>query len=202
MGMGRARLREALRGRRAGLLPDRRSAGSAAIAAAVQRHPTWGGARAVAGFVGVRGEPDTRALLEAALREGKRLWLPRVVDDSRLQWVAVDDLDGQLRPGTFGLLEPVEREGADVLDRITAEADIDLVLVPGLAFASSGARIGFGCGYYDRALEGVASAAHPVRIGVCFSGFLDPPEGPIPADGHDVPMHLVVTEHGVVSCAP
>jgi 5-formyltetrahydrofolate cyclo-ligase len=189
-----------LRARRAELPEAAQARASAAIAAGVGRLAVWRHARAVAGFVGVRGEPDTRPMLEAALREGKRLWLPRVAGATRLQWVAVDELEGQLRPGAFGLLEPWPREGARVLDRITGDAGIDLVLVPGLAFASTGARIGFGCGYYDRALEPVAEADRPLRSGVCFERFLDPLEGPIPVEAHDVHMHLVATEQGIVRC--
>jgi 5-formyltetrahydrofolate cyclo-ligase len=198
--VGRAELRAALRRRREGLAETFQREASAAIAAAVRGLPTWRGARSVAGFVGVRGEPDTRALLEAALREGKRLWLPRVAPGNRLRWVTVDDLDARLEPGAFGLLEPVAREGDAVLDSITEDAEIDLVLVPGLGFARSGGRIGFGCGYYDRALEPVAAAKVPVRIGLCFASFLDPVEGPIPIDAHDVRVHLVATERGVVRC--
>ena len=62
-------------------------------------------------------------------------------------------------------------------------------------------RIGFGPGHYDRLLESVAATARPVRMGVCFADFLDPVEGPIPAEPHDVPMHMVATETGVVTCS-
>ena len=100
--------------------------------------------------------------------------------------------------GAFGLLEPLP-QGDGVVPRIE-DAAVDLVLIPGLAFSSKGARIGFGGGYYDRALEGVAGADRPVRMGLCFSSVLDPPEAPIPVAPHDVPMHVVVTEQGIVDC--
>lgn len=155
----------------------------------------------MAAFVGVRGEPDTRALLEAALEQGRRLWLPRVIrgaaGESRL--VEVTDL-GVLAPAGFGLLEPAPRAEEVAVGAITEGVAIDLVLVPGLAFASNGARLGFGAGHYDRLLAGVAQAEAPVRMGVCLRAFLDPAEGPLPLEPHDVLMHWVATEAGVQRC--
>jgi 5-formyltetrahydrofolate cyclo-ligase len=156
----------------------------------------------VAAFVGVGGEPDTRGLLAAALEQGRRLWLPRVLRGAAGESVLVEvtDLDG-LAPAGFGLLEPAPREGERTMGPITSDVPLDLVLVPGLAFARSGARIGFGAGHYDRLLAPVARAQVPVRMGVCLAAFLDPVEGPIPTEPHDVTMQWVATEAGVVRCA-
>jgi 5-formyltetrahydrofolate cyclo-ligase len=77
---------------------------------------------------------------------------------------------------------------------------IDLVLVPGLGFSSAGARLGSGQGYYDRALAPPAAGAGPVLVGVCLSPWLDPAEGEIPCEPHDVRMHYVASERGVVPC--
>jgi 5-formyltetrahydrofolate cyclo-ligase len=194
-------LRAALRARRAGQDPALVAAASQALVAAVLAHPTWQAARSVVAFVGVRGEPDTRPLLAAALADGKRLWLPRVIDGAAgvSVLVAVDDL-AQLGPAPFDLLEPRPRADELSLASVGVGAPIDLVLVPGLAFSARGARLGFGAGHYDRLLAPVANAAAPVRMGVCFATFLDPAEGSIPSEPHDVGMHWVATEAGVVRC--
>ena len=72
----------------------------------VIEHPLWTDARGVAAFVGVRGEPDTRPLLQATLDAGKRLWLPRVSNDrARIEFRRVRAL-AELVPGVMGLLEP------------------------------------------------------------------------------------------------
>ncbi len=162
----------------------------------------WQRARAVAAFVGVRGEPDTRPLLEAALAQGRQLWLPRVLHsaDGLCELVAVTDLD-QLAPAPFGLLEPTPRPDDPTLRTVNPDAPIDLVLVPGLAFSSSGARIGFGRGHYDRLLAPSSKSNHPIRMGVAFADMLDPIEGPIPTAAHDVSMHWVATDRGVTDCA-
>jgi 5-formyltetrahydrofolate cyclo-ligase len=173
----KAELRAALRGV---VIPDRARA-SAVIADRVMRHPAWR-ASAVAAFVGVRHEPDTGPLLRAALDEGKTVWLPKVEGRTVLSWGRVDDLDTLVAAG-FGLCEPA-----------TGQArfpDVDLVLVPGIAFGRDGARLGHGRGHYDRAL---ASTDAGPRIGLCFARFLDPPEGPIPMGPRDIYMDAVIAE--------
>lgn len=153
----------------------------------------------MAAFVGVRSEPDTTAILERAWAEGKVLLLPRVVslDPPRLAWIRCVEI-GQLEAGTFGLLEP--RARPEWPPRPSLDG-VDLVLVPGLGFGSDGARIGFGKGHYDHALAALRGFDVPVRMGVGFVPFLDPPEGPIPMEPFDVPMHWVATDRGVVRCA-
>jgi len=188
-------LRSRLRSERARLEPTLVQRASTQLVDVIRRSTPWRTARSIAAFVGVRHEPDTRALLQAALDEGKALWLPRVLDGDRLGFRRVHAL-AELVPGTFGLFEPPLV--ADDPPCELAATGVDLVLVPGLAFGSDGARIGFGRGYYDRALAPLAGRAAPVRMGVCFAAFLDATE--IPMDALDVPVHAVATEHGVVVC--
>ncbi|HFE45647.1 MAG TPA: 5-formyltetrahydrofolate cyclo-ligase, partial [Nannocystis exedens] len=162
----------------------------------------WQQARGVAAFVGVGGEPDTWALLSATLGAGKRLALPRVCARTkgggprRLEFVVVDDL-AELVRASFGLWEPPPRS-AVTGSRLSSgrrsptpgtDLGIDLILVPGVAFDRRGHRLGFGKGYYDRALQPLRGLADPHRIGVCFADALDPKEGPIPTADHDVSMH-------------
>ncbi|MEM7160589.1 MAG: 5-formyltetrahydrofolate cyclo-ligase [Myxococcota bacterium] len=199
----KTRLREALRARRAALPPAVATLSSRRLVDAILAHPAWTRAKGVAAFVGVRGEPHTRPLLEAALEGGRRLWLPRVVDAMAGSSVLVEITSTeQLAPAAFGLLEPAPRDDELRFESVPVGGPIDLALVPGLAFGSQGARIGFGPGHYDRLLESVATLEHPVRMGVCFADFFDPPEGPIPTESHDVPMHWVATEDGVTRCTP
>jgi 5-formyltetrahydrofolate cyclo-ligase len=196
-------LRGALRARRAALDPSAITAASQALTTALLAHPVWRAARSVAAFVGVRNEPDTRPLLDAALAEGRTLWLPRVLHGSAGLSVLVPVTDlATLAPAPFGLLEPPLDPDELALPSVTPASPIDLVLVPGLAFSRAGARLGFGAGHYDRLLAPVVHSPTPVRMGLCFSTFLDPLEGPIPTAAHDVPMHFIATESGVLGCTP
>lgn len=187
--------RAAVRARRRRLDPTEHAVASAAIVGHVVADPTFIAAVDIAGFVGALGEPDTYPVLQRVLQGGKRLWLPKVrsEDPPRMQWLPVASLE-QLQPGAFGILEPPDGPEPGHVGRF------DLVLVPGLAFSSAGARLGSGRGYYDRALADVRDAQSVVRMGVCFASFLDPAEGPVPTQPHDIPVHRVATERGITVC--
>jgi 5-formyltetrahydrofolate cyclo-ligase len=195
----KAGLRAALSQRRQQRSVDANATLSAALLGRLLRHPLWQQARGIAAFVGVRGEPDTWGLLAATLAERKRLWLPRM-EAGEIAFVPVNDLR-ELAPAKFGLLEPRPRAGQATLATPTPAAGIDVVLVPGLGFNSSGGRLGWGKGHYDRALAPVHHAAAPLRVGLCFEEDLDPEDGQIPTDAHDVPMHWVATPTGITFCA-
>ena len=114
----------------------------------------------------------------------KRIVLPVVKgDDLELRYFNGKD---RLRAGMFGIGEPSEEEPAD-------ENDIELAIIPGVAFDREGNRLGRGKGYYDRTLERLEKAC---RIGVCFSfQILDS----IPTEECDRRMDEVWTEKGRVS---
>ncbi len=196
----KAALRAALLQRRQGRDPEANASRSAALLGHLVRHPLWQQARGIAAFVGVRGEPDTWGLLAATLAEGKRLWLPRMQGTPpAIAFVPVHDLR-ELAPARFGLLEPRPRDGQTTLATPAATAGVDLVLIPGLGFASDGARIGFGKGHYDRVLAPIRHFAAPLRVGLCFSDDLDPSDGQVPRDELDVPMHWIATPDGLRHC--
>ena len=186
----KAELRAAALRRRAQRAAEDVAARSGALARHLLADPRWQAARAVAGYVGVRGEPDTRPLLAAALAAGKRLWLPRMAGPRRdaIEFVALADL-AALAPAPFGLLEPTGGPGVDL-----AAANVDLALVPGLAFTRAGARLGFGKAFYDRALAPLRDAPRPLRVAVCFADDL---VEALPEEPHDVRVHVVATEHGL-----
>ncbi|MYE65992.1 MAG: 5-formyltetrahydrofolate cyclo-ligase [Acidimicrobiaceae bacterium] len=181
----KARLRAAMRARRAGLSPADVAAASAAVVRRLQSLPAMAEARRVAAYRAVRGEVPLDGLLDGERREV--CTLPRVVGDD-LEFVAWRD--GQtLEPGAFGIPEPVGGE-------VVAFADHDLVLVPLTAFDGGCHRLGQGGGFYDRALAALApDAARPVTVGVAHS-FQQ--VDVVPRDSWDVPLDAVVTETGLV----
>jgi 5-formyltetrahydrofolate cyclo-ligase len=144
------------------------------------------GPKMVAGYVAARGEIDPAPMLTAAAAGGATVALPRVATGApRLRFHRGDA--GPLAPGRFGLREP-----AATAPEISAD-ELDVVIVPGLAFDPEGRRLGFGGGYYD-GLFG-ASGKRPALIGLCYDFQI---VARCPADDRDVPVDLVVTEARVL----
>lgn len=195
---GKQLLREQLLALRAAMSREELIARSAKLGEHLVAHPLWIEARGIAAFVGVlRGEVDTRQLLERTIAAGKRLWLPRLTTRGYMAFWPCDDL-AKLETGRMGLREPpCVGEGVPMPG---PEHGVDLILVPGLGFGRDGARIGFGAGHYDR-MFGV-SPTRATKCGVSLLDFVDPPGGAIPMDEHDVKMDYLATDAGVIAISP
>lgn len=132
-----------------------------------------------------RGSEIDPAPLEAGLEAaGAQVTYPRVEGPALAFYLA---WRRGLAPGGFGLLEP--GPGAARL----APSELDWILVPGLLFAAStGHRLGYGKGYFDRALAPLADGrAAPLFVGYAFEAQL---RDQVPHGPHDVPVDLLVTE--------
>jgi 5-formyltetrahydrofolate cyclo-ligase len=155
------------------LMPEtERRAASARIAATVAPMLTDG---VIALYAPKSTEVATSAIDADVRARGLRIAYPRVVAGTRV----LEFAEGELAPGSFGLLEP--RGPALSLDAITA------FVIPGIAFDREGGRIGWGRGYYDATL----AQAHGLRIGLAFDCQL---VEAIPRDAHDIGVNIVVTE--------
>ena len=143
-------------------------------------------AATVAAYVSVGSEPGTGLLLDALAAAGKRVLLPVVVAGLDLDWAVYSGRSG-LAPAVRGLLEPTgPRLGKDAI------AQADVVLVPGTAVSSDGARLGQGGGCYDRALPRI-TAGTPVAV-VLYD---DEVGLAVPRDPHDVRVGFALTASGV-----
>ncbi len=172
-------LRRLLKERRASLGAGRRARMSAAIAAQVQKLTVWQSSGLLLCYVSFGDEVDTRGLLAETLRMGKRAAVPRC-EGKRMTFYEIGSLD-ELKPGKYGIPEPP-------CDRPASPNPSSLCLVPGLSFDASGARIGYGGGYYDRFLADFSGKA----VGLCFSPLFS--EELLPAEPTDRRVPLVVTD--------
>ena len=143
-------------------------------------------AATVAAYVSVHLEPGTGPLLEALRAAGKRVILPLLQPDDDLDWTTYDG-PSSLRTARRGLLEPT---GKPLGPEAVATADV--VVVPGLAVARDGMRLGRGGGSYDRAL-GRVPVGTPVVVVLNAEEVLDR----VPTQDHDRPVTAVVTELGL-----
>ena len=170
----RAQVRAAL----AAMPPAQRALEEELVQAAVQAEPAWRDARTVLLYRAIPPELSVVGLTLAAWRAGKRVAFPRVVEGPEgLRLHEVGSWDG-LRPGRFGVPEP-----APASPEVDA-AELDLAVVPGVAFDGSGGRLGRGGGYYDRLLARLACPAW----GVAFSCQM---VAQVPAEDHDRRVHAV-----------
>jgi len=161
---------------------------SAAIAGRVAALPSFASARGVLMTLPFRSEWDSRGLARDVIASGRRLVLPRVDRDAReLALHAIADLDADVAPGYVGIPEP-RAACASV-----APAEVDFVLVPGVAFDAQGRRLGYGGGFYDRLLPRLRPDA------VLVAGAFDEQVvGAVPAASHDARVPLIVTPTRVI----
>lgn len=140
--------------------------------------PLFQRARQVALYHALPGEVQTAAFIERWYRQ-KRLFLPLVVgDDLRLLRYTGPE---SLQVGSFGIWEP-KPDGEEA-----KEEEIDLIIVPGVAFDRQCHRLGRGRGFYDRLL----TSLNVPKVGICFDFQL---VDAVPVEPFDCPMDLVVTE--------
>jgi 5-formyltetrahydrofolate cyclo-ligase len=148
--------------------------------------PAYAAARTVMYYVDVRTEVRTRHYLPTALGHGKRIVVPWCLD-GELELFHLENMD-ELAVGMYKILEPREDLRQLPAKQVSIE-ELDLVMVPGVAFDRRGARMGHGMGYYDKLLEH-ARPDTPL-VALAFECQLFPE---IPVQEHDIFMDQIITE--------
>ena len=149
--------------------------------------PEYAAAQTVMFYVDVRTEVRTRDYLATALTHGKKIVVPWCSDRGELELFWLKGME-DLAVGMYKILEP-NPELRNLPDRQVPVADLDLIMVPGVAFTREGARMGHGKGYYDKLLEHARPGAPLVALAFECQLF---PE--IPTQPHDVFMDKIISE--------
>jgi 5-formyltetrahydrofolate cyclo-ligase len=126
-------------------------------------------------------EADTYQIIRKAWEQGKTVVIPKCLPKTKEMVFRTLTAFDQLETVYYGLLEPIEA--------VTAEKDpenIDLIIVPGLAFTPDGYRLGFGGGYYDRYLQKFNGAT----LSLAFPAQLVPE---LPVEDHDIPVGKIIS---------
>ncbi|MEP0941411.1 MAG: 5-formyltetrahydrofolate cyclo-ligase [Rhizobiaceae bacterium] len=140
--------------------------------------------RIVSGFLPIRSEIDARPLMFELGRRGARLCLPVVISRTEIEFREMVRGEALVESG-FGTVGP---------DSSAAVLDPQTLLMPLSVFDAKGGRIGYGGGYYDRAIEGLQSKGiKPQLIGMAFSM---QEVDTVPMEDHDRFLDGIITENG------
>ena len=159
------------------------------IVAKFMELPEYQAAETVMFYVDVRAEVRTRYDLEAALASGKRIVVPYCLD-GELELFHLESME-ELELGMYKILEP-RSELRECHEKHLEPRDLDLIMVPGVAFDQEGGRTGHGKGYYDKLLEHARSDTPLVALAFECQMF-----DAIPMQEHDIYMDKVITETAV-----
>ena len=162
------------------LSQEKKQAMNRALTERFLRHPFYQEAKVIATYISFPHEFQTQELIEQALKDGKKVLIPKTYPKGRMEFVVYDPQ--QLVKTSFGLLEP--QGNLEMVE----PSQIDLIHVPGLAFTTEGYRIGYGGGYYDRYLENFAghslSTIYPCQV------------QEFDFENHDIPVQEVLIYEG------
>lgn len=158
---------------------------SAAILRRLFQRPEFERASLVLFYASFDGEVDTFEMMRRAQKLGKRIALPYVVrKHTTMIPVIVESLDKDLETGPYGIRQPKEPTG----DRRADLSEIDLVIVPGVAFDRHNNRLGRGLGYYDRFLQKMPSCTPSIGLAFDFQIVDHLPH----RQGQDIPVSCVL----------
>lgn len=151
--------------------------------------PEYAAAKTVMYYVDVRSEVRTRNYLSTALTHGKRIIVPYCVE-GELELFHLESMN-ELAVGAYKILEP-KPELRNLPQKRVRPDELDLIMVPGVAFDRRGARMGHGFGYYDKLLEHSRMDCPLVALAFECQLFDEVPTMP-----HDVFMDKIITEAAV-----
>lgn len=175
--MDKKELRRTIRERKRAMTEEEIVSRSKKLGELFAQSEAYKAAKTIYGYLPYNQEVRTVPMLEQALKDGKRVAVPKVYGDE-MKFLYLDDLS-QVEKGYAGIPEPIA-------DEPVADDDTALVLMPGLAFDPQGHRIGYGGGFYDKFLA--AEPNHPT-LALCYEFQMLPR---LDTEEHDIPVDTVL----------
>lgn len=182
--MSKNAIRKRILSRRDALSPAAIASLSEEVADRLLATDSYAAATTLALYCAIRSEVATAKIFAAALQAGKLVLYPRTVGET-LEFVAVESLEA-LDASRFGIFEPLFGTPVPL-------AQINLIVLPGVAFDEKGIRLGYGLGCYDRVL---AAPTRPTLVGLAYDFQVVPT---LPREEHDIPVNFIVTERKILS---
>ena len=140
-------------------------------------------AKKISLYLPINNEVETKNLINLLNNSGKEVYLPKFISDSSYSFTEFTAWDN-LEKGPLGILQPVSFQKK-------SNFDIDLAILPGVAFDKNGVRLGWGKGVFDRLL----AKSQALRIGLAYDFQI---VEDLPKDEHDLSMDIIVTEKEVI----
>jgi 5-formyltetrahydrofolate cyclo-ligase len=173
-----------MKDKRKTMLPEDVREHSALVCAQILSLSQYADAKHVLLYFPIRNEVDVTPVLEDAFIKGKKVYLPVIRQENRMEACEYNEFD-MLIKNEFNILEPM---GSDVI----APEKLDFIIVPGVAFDRRLYRIGFGAGYYDRYLP---LAVNAYKAGAAYAFQI---VELIEEENHDVCLDALVTERDIL----
>ena len=175
--MDKTALRKQIREKKRAMTPAQIENASRDLGRQFAASPLYKEAKTIYGYLPYNQEVRTVAMLEQALKDGKRVAIPKCYG-SEMKFIFIDDLT-KVEKGYANIPEPIA-------DEPVADDETALVLMPGLAFDPQGHRCGYGGGFYDKFLA--AEPKHPT-LALCYEFQMLPH---LETEAHDIPVDYVL----------
>jgi len=140
-------------------------------------------------YASFRSEVETHTMIKESLGMGKRVVLPKVlIDGHRVKLYEIQDIN-ELSPGHMGIPEPSFSNAYSL-----SIDEVNIIIIPGVAFDYSGNRLGYGGGYYDMLL-----AQRKMKAPIIALAYEEQLVDEIPSETHDIKIDMIVTDKRVIT---
>lgn len=142
-------------------------------------------------YLSFRSEVPTKGIISNCLQQGKNVYIPMCVNETKEMIISLYDHDVKLAASNYGVLEPT-KDSIKIADRDI----LDIAIMPGSVFDLKGFRVGYGAGYYDKFFAHTKKKIYKIALAFSFQ-IVDE----VPSDDFDIPVDCIITELGIVMCS-
>lgn len=141
--------------------------------------------KTILSYINTQNEVITAGFISECITLGKAVYLPAVLkENNQMEFYRIFSLDTDICPGCYGIFEPMK-----ISNNRVQKNEIDIIIVPGVAFDLNKNRLGYGKGYYDRFLQKLAPKVVKIGLGFDFQIIEN-----IPVESFDIRMDIIITE--------